>query len=433
MQNLQNHENQMSTRSELFSDELEKKLIGIAFAKPEVVDYWVALKPEHFYFPAHAAIFQKLREMRYSGQEISPITFTVDFENTKKFDDFGGVKKYLIGCVSLAVSDFTANDHRALAQRITDLYRRRELTEIAKSALESVGNLDNPLDKEIENLTAYISQLQRSNVNKGFRDEKEIAESILQAMKDSRLPYGTGIAKLDEAMDGGLYPGKSYGFAARKKVGKTIMAGTISHNLSLHGVKHLFICGEMSPEEIHQRTIARRLNAFPSAFRSGYGKSDDFQRKLAIEAVTSQRNTIYFNAPGLTFNELRSICIAAVNQKNISGLILDYWQLVGGKDHKKSTAEHLDEVAQWLADFCRKNGIWSICMAQINQEGNTRGGEGLRLAFDQVYQIHREDLTAGTAWLEMLDTRYTRWFNIGDKETPGLILNEHGPFFEQAA
>lgn len=431
MQSLQNHEKPMSSRSELFSDELEKKLIGIAFTKPELVDYWTFLKPEYFYFQAHASIFQKLKEMRYSGQEISPLTFTVSLENTKKFDDFGGIKKYLIGCVSLAASDYSVNDHKALALRITDLYRRRELTEMAMAAIASVGNLDNPLDKEIENITANVSQLQRSNVNKGFRDEKEITESILQALKDTRRPYSTGLAKLDEAMDGGLYPGKSYGFAARKKVGKTIMAGTISHNLSQQGVKHLFICGEMSPEEIHQRTIARRLNAFPSAFRSDYGKSSDFQRKLATEAVQSQRNTIYYNAPGLTFNELRSICIAAVNQKGISGLILDYWQLVGGKDHKKSTAEHLDEVAQWMADFCRKNGIWSICMAQINQEGNTRGGEGMRLAFDQVYQIHREDLTAGTAWLEMLDTRYTRWLNIGDKENAGLILNEHGPYFEQ--
>ena len=42
---------------------------------------------------------------------------------------------------------------------------------------------------------------------------------------------------------------------------------------------------------------------------------------------------------------------------------------------------HPVEIAQWIADFSRRNGIWSITMAQLNQEDNTRGGEGIRLAF----------------------------------------------------
>lgn len=432
MQSLQNQRNPMSSPSELFSEELERKLIGVAFVNPDLVDYWTWLKPEHFYFSAHQAIIQKLKQCRYSGEEISPITFTLDAESTKQFEVSGGIKNYLSACIRMATSDISTYDNKALAIRITDLHRRREFKQIALAAVASVEDLDKPLNAEIENISAHIGSLQRSNVQRGFRDEKEITESILQALKDTRRPYSTGLSKLDEAMDGGLYPGKSYGFAARKKVGKTILAGTISANLSEKGVKHLFICGEMSPEEIHQRTLARKLNSFTSAFRSDYGKSSEFHRKIATEAVTSQRNTIYYNAPGLTFNELRSICLAAVTQKGITGIILDYWQLVGGKDGKRSTAEHLDEVAQWMADFGRKNGIWNITMAQINQEGNTRGGEGLRLAFDQVYQINREDLTAGTAWIEMLDTRYTKWMNIGSKDTPGFILNEHGPFFEQA-
>ena len=91
----------------------------------------------------------------------------------------------------------------------------------------------------------------------------------------------------------------------------------------------------------------------------------------------------------------------------ITGIIFDYWQLVSGKDKRKSTAEHLDEVAQWIADYCRRGILWSIVMGQINQEGNTRGGEGMRLAFDQVYQIHRPDLGKSETWIAMMETRYT--------------------------
>ena len=66
-----------------------------------------------------------------------------------------------------------------------------------------------------------------------------MTEKILAAMKSKKRPYSTGLRKLDEAMGGGLYPGKSYGFAARKKVGKTILAGTISCNLAQQAGKRL--------------------------------------------------------------------------------------------------------------------------------------------------------------------------------------------------
>lgn len=211
----------------------------------------------------------------------------------------------------------------------------------------------------------------------------------------------------------------------------TITASTISWNLNLQGVKHLFIAGEMGAEEIHERNLARALNCYPSHFRGPHRDDPAFLTRIAEVAVQTKRCIIYQDAPGLTFNDLRRYVASAIYQHKIQGIILDYWQLVGGKDAKRSTAEHLDGVAQWIADFCRQHGIWSVTMAQINQEGNTRGGEGIRLAFDQVYELHREDISQPYAWLEMRDTRYTKWMNIGSKDIPGLFMNEKGPYFEE--
>jgi len=89
-------------------------------------------------------------------------------------------------------------------------------------------------------------------------------------------------------------------------------------------------------------------------------------------------------------------------------------------------------VAQFIADFGRTYNIWTLTFAQINQEGNTRGGEGIRLAFDQLYELHRENLAESYAWLEMMETRYTPWLNpYGDKDNPTLFMNERGPFYEE--
>ena len=75
----------------------------------------------------------------------------------------------------------------------------------------------------------------------------------------------------------------------------------------------------------------------------------------------------------------------AIVRHGIKGVILDYWQLVGGKVRNESEEFHLRNIAQWLADTCRKHSIWALVAAQVNQEGNTRGGEGLKLACDVYF------------------------------------------------
>ena len=64
----------------------------------------------------------------------------------------------------------------------------------------------------------------------------------------------------------------------------------------------------------------------------------------------------------------------------------------------------------------------------MNQDGNTRGGEGLRLACDQYYTLHREKSDV-RAWLEMGESRYTMYENVGSKDFPGMLLNSNGPHF----
>jgi hypothetical protein len=163
---------------------------------------------------------------------------------------------------------------------------------------------------------------------------------------------------------------------------------------------------------------------------------DKFQKRVSQFVHDNPANVVYCNAPGLTFTKLKETVYRAA-QSGIKGVILDYWQLVGGKESRKSTAEHQDEVAQWIADFGRESGLFNIVMAQINQEGNTRGGEGLRLACDQFYQINRDDITQPAMWLEMMETRYTKWLNVGESSKDnimpraGYTLMEKGPWYRE--
>lgn len=138
----------------------------------------------------------------------------------------------------------------------------------------------------------------------------------------------------------------------------------------------------------------------------------------------------YANVPGCQFDRLQRICAAAVYRLRIEGLILDYWQLVGGQPRGQSRADHLENVAQWVAEFVKKHGIWAIVLGQINQNGNTRGSEGSQLAFDQVYDICRQE-DGPRAWLECRASRYTAANDVGTPAEPAYEIMSCGPYFAE--
>ena len=257
-----------------------------------------------------------------------------------------------------------------------------------------------------------------------FRSRKAAITSVLESLKDPGRCDSTGLPKLDRAMGGGLYAGKAYGLQARKKIGKTILLGTISYNLNLKGIPHLWITAEMNDQELEHRQLARALNKNSISFMDRSINSAEIKKYL----VTAPDNVYYANASGISLKELEELIPRAVNELNIQGVIVDYLQLIRGENQNRT--EHLEYVATSLAGLVRQQQIWCIVAAQLNQENNTRGGEGMLLAFDMVFNLHREKFKS-EAYLEMTESRYTSYTNIGSKDKPGLKLEKNGPFFSQ--
>lgn len=259
------------------------------------------------------------------------------------------------------------------------------------------------------------------------RGKRHVAASIAESLLHPPVIYSTGMPLLDEVIGGGLVAGKLYGIAARKKVGKTVMLGTISHNLNRAMTPHLFVALEMSPDEIEHRNMARDFGINSMQFLRPASRW--LERKVADYATSVPDFTLYEHAPGLSFDDLKTSIMRAVLHRQIKGVIVDYWQLVSGKAKSDTEEYHLRVVAQGLADICRKQGLWCVIAAQLNQDGNTRGGEGLKLACDIYFTLHREK-DDDRAWMQMEEARYVVYSSVGTEQSPGLRLNKKGPFFE---
>lgn len=409
--------------------ELEQTLLGGVLINNDVILMLEGLIPEHFAEPLHQRIYGSMLKRYSSGQGADFLSLRAEFDKDEALIETGG-GKYLAKLAGAAAQSIYPAD---LSAEIKQLYARRKLAEYCLNAIGLMGVSNDSPEEIAAELSSKLESLTHETSRKVLLNSQEVTHSILEDLKNDVRPFDTGLPRLNGAMGGGLYPGKAYGFAARKKVGKTILAATLSHNLSQNNVKHLFICAEMGAKEIHQRILSRQTDCYESDFRNIGKRPWNFIERIESAVKKDNGSLLYWDAPGLTLDSMKQQLAIAVHKHRIKGFILDYWQLVGGKGKGQSEAGHLDEVAQWIANFCRKHQVWAVVMAQINQEGNTRGGEGMRLAFDQVYAIKgmgdKEDVSFPGRWLQMLDTRYTEWNNIGSPSMDGLYLETRGLYF----
>lgn len=400
--------------------ELEQSLLTIALTNTTIANKLVGqITSDVFYSDAHAAIWDSIVSKLSAGQPVNVISILPDVQAVKIPDM--SMKDYL---VRLTINRPSVTNIASIVSELTSMATKRHIIRICTQAIEDTKALDP------EAIISTLSDACHSTMPKSsVKTERQVMNEIWEDVSSNYQPQPTGLAKLDEAMDGGMYPRRAYGMLARKKIGKTMIASTIARNIADSGGRVLFIAAEMGDKEIQERVACRMMGVYPSAFRTDYRKSEEFSKKFT-QALTNSTDTLFYKkAPGIMFSELKRLLYSTLHTHKIDGFILDYWQLVSGKG-RLSEREHLDEVAQWIADFCRDNNVWAFVLAQENQDGNSRGGEGISLAFDQVFSLCGVKDTP-YRWIEMKDTRYTQWMDIGSENNPSFRISEKGTHMEE--
>lgn len=404
----------------------EQELLGAILcnnaALPRIRPY---LQADDFYHPAHRSIYEAILSLVDAGDIANPVTLNVYFADDPVLKTAGGVA-YLARLAGAATTVYNAAEYAAV---IADCSLRRRLMAAGDGLRMRAASpaLDLPAAQILADHQHELTQWANAG-RKADLTNQDVTAQILSDLETPVRPMSTGFPNLDDATCGGLYPGKLYGIAARKKVGKTTILSSISYNLIAQGHKHQFFACEASPKEVQQSMIARYGGFNRMAFLPDGRDKSWVKTKAALYQRHAKPSLIWHDAPGITFSQLQTKTLAGI-AAGAKGTIIDYWQVVTGKGAKESEEYHLRSVAQWCADTARKTGTWFLMAAQINQEGNTRGGEGLKLACDQYYQLHREKRDPG-AWMQMEETRYTPYKDVGDDTVPGLYMSAKiGPCF----
>lgn len=401
--------------------EAEQAILGAILANNEALNHVVTeLRPEHFYAGVHQRIFAFIVEFTCEGKIANPVTLKKHFSGKQNVED-----QYLARLVATATS-FTNIHH--YSQEIMEMAMRRMLLAAAEKILHAVHDGKSSADVS-GMMAAAVSEVSDSTTAKKMRDSRATSMAIVERFSQPTRRIPTGLERLDKALGGGFVPGEVYAIAARPKYGKTMIAITISHHLNHSGVKHLFVCAEMGDEQIHERSIARLTGCSVDAL-------DAMQVEATGHAMKDPRNTIYQSDSFLTFDSLKKYVMNAIAKHQITGFIVDYFQLVRGMQKGGNLVVHLEEVAQWIAAVCKKHNLWALVLSQTNKEGTARWGDAMEMAFTNLFYLHRvneageDDKTSPLAWLQMEACRHTKYMNVGSPEKPSLRIHENGTHFE---
>lgn len=368
----------------------------------------IELKATDFYHDPHQDIFNKMKEFMRNNGEFSYI----DFAAWRKDE-----AEYVRNVANAAIGRDTET-LKGYAAMVKELSRKRKVYGALKDAEFLIES------KTSDEVLSYIRTVTEDDENlEAFKTSAQVRAKILEGFKLPPVFYPTGFQNIDAAMGGGMYEGLTYGFCGAEKAGKTTLAHSISYNLQC---KHLYVAMEMGALQIEQRNMAREMGVNSLVFLK---RPDD----LATRAITTKDNPniIYHDAPGATLDEVLNAIGKAVLKFDVKGIILDYWQLVGGQQRGESEERHLRRVAQSIADYARKKKLWCILLAQMNKEGQLFGGNGLRKACDQLYMIESCEDESGR-WLRMDASRYTFRSDVGGDLGPALQLDtKQGPHFKE--
>lgn len=409
--------------------EVEAALLGALMVSDNAAHRVIRdLRPDHFSEPVHGRIYEAIVELVRAGRPATPLTLKTEFGDDPALQGVGGAQ-YLFDLAATVITTLNAEDYAAT---LIDLWQRRQQIVLLRETIASLhqGSIDRVAGEiggdTIRNISAIITS--------GTALGKTRTEVLRELLGDLVRPIDatpTGLERLDRAMIGGFHKGRAYGLVGRKKQGKSTFAATILKNLNDQGAKTLVILLEMGAVPYEHRIVARELGINGLAFLDQKARHESkFLDQVHRYAHQAADSLFYVDRPGMTFDQLQNVIHYYKFKHDIEGVVVDYMQLLRGRRDRQTGAEFMDDVAQWFAEAVKKLDIWALVLAQMNQDGNVRGGEGMRLAFDQVYALE-PSAAKDEAYLPMWESRYTPAVDIGTKYDGAYKLSLVGPHFEE--
>lgn len=354
--------------------EAEQFVIGALMSDNDAIDRIGDLRVEHFFRGDHRAIYVEIVDMLANGLGVDMVTVFDRLQSKGKAQDVGGLA-YLNSLAANAVS--SANIGRWAAS-IRDRAQKRGLLVVASEIQERVGTSPDDANALIDHAAAKLEALAEARIK---REPKLVREHMVDhmAVLDERMEgkvrvIPTGLPDLDQVLSGGIRPGNVVVLGARPSVGKTALGLSIAANVA-HEYGVLLLSLEMTQTEINDRLIAI-LGRVPldSVLKARQGDDKFWISLTQAAAQVNELSLATDDQPELNLLDVRNKARTAKRKYGIDLLVVDYLQLMRGRDDSATRNYQLEEVSRGMKALAKELNIGVIELVQLNRaaDGGTR-------------------------------------------------------------
>lgn len=315
------------------------------------------------------------------------------------------------------------------------------------STLESLKP-DDSVEEMIATINATIEKV-LTNREEKIRTLKDATGDVIEIINDNIKGVARGVKTGFTDFDrhtGGLHEGDLTIIAAASSQGKTSFALNIAKNVASHGAKVAFYSLEMNDVQLTSRIISSvsglsskeilyrsMSNEMIKEFDKGVGKIQDLEIYFD-DRSTSSIETIIQSIRKMVF------------KFGISGVIIDYLQILSITNKTQTEEQFLGSVARRLKNLAKELNIWILALSQLNRKNaenapslaDIRASGQIGEAADNVILIYRPELysrsypapyastsTEGTALIDIAKGRNVgiTKFILGFKPEQTLFYN----------
>ncbi len=339
-------------------------LIQYQDRQEEILD---SLQPEDFYNLKNRAIYKAIQDLYRSKEiiDLATISDKVDIE-------IPSIGTYLSTIAETAHTSECQTQIRMLLEHSA----LREAIMLCSKSQEILQKCNGNAVDVIDELQGKFLRLGVKGTRKEFYTMKELMHESMSRYAENQKGTGKGIRTgfflLDQAT-GGLKGSKFIVLAGRPGQGKTTIAMNMLNHIAENGITCGFFSLEMDREEINDRQISQRSGVNSVRLNKECGMNqEDWVRVTQAANEISEWPIIIDDEGGLTVSEIKRRSRIMVKQ-GAQIIFIDQLSKISGRG--KDRFEKAANIVNELSLLPKELRIPIVLLAQINRESDRNKGK----------------------------------------------------------
>ncbi len=331
------------------------------------------LRPEDFYKEAHGIIYSAILNLFDRNEPQDIVTVHNELKRSGQLEKVGGAL-YL---AELTETVPVASNIEYYARLVRDKAILRHLIEKSSDIASLCYEEAQDVDDILEYAESAIFEVSQAKIKQSFHKINDILKDSIKKVQDlyekKELITGvpSGFTELDK-LTAGFQPSDLIIIAGRPSMGKTAFALNIAQHAAVdNGIPTAIFSLEMSKEQLALRMLCSEAMVDSNKVRTGFLSKEDWPRLITAAGNLSEAPLFIDDTPALSVLEMRAKARRLKSDQNIGLVIVDYLQLMQGKNAERREQE-ISEISRSLKAMAKELNVPVIALSQLNRKVEDR-------------------------------------------------------------